>query len=216
VNKATIAALSMTMTLAFSAPARAQADPPPPELEFVFEELVTLDAAIRVGETPLGTRTIIPITGGTFEGPEIAGTIIPGGWDWQLLRADGCTELVADYMIRTDDGVIINVINEGVVCPPRDGEPSPVRTHPKFEAPIGKYDWLNRGTFIGALVVAGDAEGPAVRIRFYRVLRALALFPGIRQKRTTTLPTCWLLSRKRFASGSDSSPSKVRAITGVS
>jgi hypothetical protein len=169
-NKAAVLALSITAALALPHPARSQDDPPPPRLEFAFEETVMLGEAIPVGETPLGTRNIIPITGGTFEGPGIEGTIIAGGWDWQLTRGDGCTEVEADYMIRTDDGVVINVINIGVLCPPRDGQSSPVRTQPRFEAPIGKYDWLNRGAFIGTLEMATDVEGPAVRIRFYKAV----------------------------------------------
>ena len=151
-------------------PAWAQDGAPAPRLEFAFEEIVTLGETIPVGETPLGKRNIIPITGGTFKGPGIEGTIIAGGWDWQLTRGDGCTEVEADYMIRTDDGVVINVVNLGVLCPPTDGQPSPVRTQPRFEAPIGKYDWLNRSAFIGTLQIATDVEGPAVKIRFYRAI----------------------------------------------
>jgi len=150
------------------APLQAQEPPAPPRLEFAFEEIVTLGPAVPAGETPLGKRNIIPITGGTFEGPGIKGTIVPGGWDWQLTRADGCTEVEADYMIRTDDGVVINVVNLGVLCPPENGRPVPVRTHPRFEAPIGKYDWLNRTAFIGTLEMAPASAGPAVRIRFYK------------------------------------------------
>ncbi len=151
-------------------PAVAQDQAPAPRLEFAFEEVVTLGQAIPLGDTPLGKRNIIPITGGTFEGPGIKGLIIPGGWDWQLTRADGCTEIEADYMIHTDDDVVINVINVGVLCPPREGQPSPVRTQPRFEAPVGKYDWLNRTAFIGTLEMAGNAAGPAVKIRFYKAV----------------------------------------------
>src|SRR5690554_3158773 len=89
------------------APARGQADPQAPTLEFAFEEIVALGPAIPVGDTPRGKRNIIPIPGGTFEGPGIKGEIIGGGWDWQLTRADGCTEIEADYMIGTDDEVVI-------------------------------------------------------------------------------------------------------------
>ena len=152
-----------------ASPARSQ-DDAAPRLEFAFEEIVTLGPAIPVGETPRGRRNIIPITGGTFEGPGLKGTIIPGGWDWQLTRDDGCTEIVADYMIRTDDGVVINVINVGVLCPPREGSANPVRTQPRFEAPIGKYDWLNRTAFIGTLEMAPASAGPAVKIRFYKAI----------------------------------------------
>jgi len=152
---------------ALAAPAAAQESLPAPEL--AFEEVVTLAPAVVVGETPRGKRQYIPITGGSFSGPGISGTIVPGGWDWQLVRGDGCTELVADYFLETDDGVLINVVNSGTICPPQDGVPVPVRTHPVFEAPIGKYDWLNTGTFVGTLGMAEGVEGPAVKIRFYRV-----------------------------------------------
>ena len=152
-----------------ASPARSQ-EGAAPRLEFAFEEIVTLGQAIPVGETPRGRRNIIPITGGTFEGPGLKGTIIPGGWDWQLTRDDGCTEIVADYMIRTDDGVVINVINVGVLCAPREGSMSPPRTQPRFEAPVGKYDWLNRAAFIGTLEMAPGSAEPAVRIRFYKAV----------------------------------------------
>lgn len=94
---------------------------------------------------------------------------MPGGWDWQLIRSDGCMELKADYFLKTDDGAIINVINQAVLCPPADGSKPAITTQPVFEAPLGKYDWLNRGNFIGMLVSTGDDKSPGVRIRFYRV-----------------------------------------------
>jgi len=140
-----------------------------PSLEFAFSELVILGTAISPGRTPLGGRNIVPITGGTFEGPNIKGTIIPGGWDWQLQRADGCTDVKADYMLRTDDGVVINVVNTGNLCSPAPGKPLTARTSPRFEAPIGKYEWLNKSAFIGTLELAtAPGGGPAVRIGIWR------------------------------------------------
>jgi hypothetical protein len=140
-----------------------------PALEFAFEEIVTLGEATSPGDTARGGRLIIPITGGTFEGPEIRGTVVPGGWDWQLRRADGCTDVEADYFLKTDDGVVINVVNKGVICPGEGGAFRPVRTHPVFEAPRGKYEWLSQTAFVGTLEPAPPAAGPAVKIRFYRV-----------------------------------------------
>jgi Protein of unknown function (DUF3237) len=138
-----------------------------PTTELAFEEIVTLGPAINVGRTPLGNRRIIPITGGTFKGPRISGTIIPGGWDWQLDRTDGCTDVQADYMLRTDDGVVINIRNLGTLCPPSPGLP-PARTQPRFEAPIGKYDWLNKSSFVGTLEVLNSPDNPAVKISIYQ------------------------------------------------
>jgi hypothetical protein len=151
---------------ALAAPAAAQEAP---TLEFVFEEIVTLGQATAPGDTARGGRLIIPITGGTFEGPEIRGTVMPGGWDWQLRRADGCTDVEADYFLKTDDGVVINVVNKGVICPGEAGALRPVRTHPVFEAPRGKYEWLSQVAFVGTLEPAPPSAGPAVKIRFYRV-----------------------------------------------
>jgi hypothetical protein len=154
-------------------PAQASAqEVEPPRLEFAFEELVLLGPAAALGETPYGNRNMIPITGGTFEGPGIKGTIVPGGWDLQLVRADGCIDVHADYMLKTDDGVIINVINDGALCMPKPGEPpKPVRTSPRFEAPLGKYEWLGQTAFVGTLEMAEGPKGePAVKIRFYKAV----------------------------------------------
>lgn len=154
--------------LALAAPITAHAAEP--TLEFAFEETVMLDADVPVGATSVGTRNIVPITGGTFEGPRIRGTIMGGGWDWQLRRADGCLQIKADYMLRTDDGAVINVVNTGISCRAKDPK-ADVRTHPVFEAPQGKYDWLSQGCFVGTLDPVSLPDGKrAVRIRFYLVI----------------------------------------------
>lgn len=145
------------------------AEPAQPSLEYAFEETVTLGEDIPVGKTALGERNIIPITGGAFAGPGLRGTIIGGSWDWQLVRADGCRQLKADYMLKTDDGAIINVLNTAVSC--RGKIPDAVtRTHPLFEPPLGKYEWLGQSAFVGTLEPVTLASGQrAVHIRFYKV-----------------------------------------------
>ncbi|MCY1672598.1 DUF3237 domain-containing protein [Novosphingobium sp. SL115] len=171
-NSTPFAALALALACVGGAPIPAIAadDADAPRLEFAFEEIVTLAPDIRVGPTSLGRRNIIPITGGRFEGPSIKGTIIPGGWDWQLIRQDGCLQIEADYMLKTDDGVVINVINKGVACRGADGKPVPLRTQPVFEAPLGKYEWLGKSAFVGTLEPVQEAGAPAVRIRFYKVI----------------------------------------------
>ena len=140
-----------------------------PKLEFVLEELVTLGPSVHPGQTPLGERNIVPITGGTFSGPDLRGKIVPGGWDWQLSTKNGCTAIQADYVIQTDDGQVINVDNRGTLC---DASEKHRRnfTSPRFEAPLGKYDWLNTGAYVGTLEVTEVNGKPAVRIRFYKAI----------------------------------------------
>ena len=94
-----------------------------PGFEFVFELNATLDPAIAIGETPHGVRRMVPITGGRFEGPAIRGSVLPGGADWQVVRGDGANELEALYLLRTDDGVVIQVRNRGL----RHGPPDVMR-----------------------------------------------------------------------------------------
>lgn len=163
----------LSLAIAAPLPVSAASDPtglPPPTLEFAFSEVVTLARDITPGQTARGQRNIVPITGGTFEGPAIRGKILPGGWDWQLRRSDGCTEIEANYMIETNDHVIINVVNKGTVCPPAAGQAFHGRTLPVFEAPVGKYDWLSMGAFVGTLDPMKMPDGSAaVRIRFYAV-----------------------------------------------
>jgi len=150
----------------------------PPELEFVCELQVKLDPALVVGETAHGIRRIIPITGGQVKGPSISGEIIESGADWQILRADGVTELEAHYQFRTDDGALIYIKNVGIrVASPEVAakmargetvDPSEYyfRAVPKFEAPQGKYGYLNDAIFI----CTGERTPDAVKIRVWKVL----------------------------------------------
>ena len=148
----------------FSAHSRAEAPaaPAPLQNEFAYEAIVTIEAAVEVGPTPGGTRRYIPITGGSFEGPRIRGTILPGGADWQTSRSDGVTEVDALYSIRTDEGTVIIVRNCGVIA-----AGGYMRTAPRFEAPAGPHSWLNQSQFVGS--VAGGPRPGTVIIHVFRV-----------------------------------------------
>jgi len=129
----------------------AMAGPAGPGTEFVMQLKVTLGEFYSVGDTPQGRRTVIPITGGTFEGPLLKGTILNGGADYQL--ADGSrTTLEAIYSIKTDDGVFIHVRNRGIIYQGADAQGQPsfyFKAAPQFEAPKdSKYAWLNNAIYV--------------------------------------------------------------------
>ena len=135
----------------------AQQNPPKdtPQLEFALQLRVTLGETYSVGETQHGRRTVIPITGGTFEGPLLKGTILNGGADYQLANtAQGRTEIEAIYSIKTDDGVYIHVRNRGIIAQGKDEEGRPsfyFRAAPQFEAPADSpYAWMNNALFVCA------------------------------------------------------------------
>jgi Protein of unknown function (DUF3237) len=149
-----------------------------PRLELLFEARATLDDPVPVGPTPQGIRRMIPIKGGAFSGPQMHGVILPGGADWQYQRADGVTVLEALYLLRTDDGVTIQVTNRGLRHGPEDvmrrlaaGEivdPASYyfRASPEFSAPEGRYEGLNRSLYL----CTGHREPSAVTLWMYQVL----------------------------------------------
>jgi hypothetical protein len=149
---------------------KAQSDMPKvtPELEFALQLKVTLGEAFGIDNTPHGRRTVIPITGGTFEGPQIKGTIINGGADYQLNSPDGRTELEAIYCIKTDDGVYIHVRNRGIIANGKDAEGKPTfyfKAAPQFEAPAdSKYGWLNNTLFICSPEFRQDFKGIVLNV----------------------------------------------------
>ena len=149
--------LSTIILLASVMTASAQVAEPKdtPQLEFALQLKVTLGDSYDVGETQHGQRIVIPITGGTFEGPAIKGTIINGGADYQLAnKALNRTELEAIYSIKTDDGVYIHVRNRGIIWSGKDAQGNPsfyFKAAPLFEAPAdSKYAWLNNSLFVCA------------------------------------------------------------------
>jgi Protein of unknown function (DUF3237) len=145
-----------------------------PKFEFVYECDATLTPAVEMGKTVEGQRRIIPITGGTVRGPNIRAELLNGGWDWNLSRNDGAGSVEAAYYMKTDDGILIRIVNKGVggggpPLPSENGERFFMFTHPEFEAPVGKYDWMNRSMFIGTLGARKNARN-AVLIRVFQVV----------------------------------------------
>ena len=137
-------------------------------LEPLLRAEITLAPPQELGNTPLGRRRVIPITGGSFRGEKIAGRVLPGGADWQLIRADGVAELDARYTLETSDGALVYVHNFGYRHGPAEvlqrlaaGEPVDpalyyMRTTPRFETSAAPYQWLNR-----TICVATGARRPA-------------------------------------------------------
>jgi hypothetical protein len=139
----------------------------PPATELALELYVTITPAVSIGNSDDGTRQFIPITGGRFSGNGIKGEVMAGGADWQLRRPDGVTEVQALYSIKTDDGAVIVVDNRGIIVPAAGGI-GYARTNPRFHAPQGRYEWLNKALFVGT--ITPSAQGGAVIIRVFKVL----------------------------------------------
>ena len=115
----------------------------------------------RIGVIPHGMRSIVPVTGGDFEGPRLRGKVMPGGGDWLLLRSDAVLELDLRITLETDDRALIHMSFQGLRHGPADviaalgrGEvvdPASYyfRTVPRFETSATKYAFVNRIITVG-------------------------------------------------------------------
>jgi hypothetical protein len=133
---------------------------------------VEVEETVSAGVTPIGEVRLVRFTSGTFEGDGLRGHLLPGGTDWQQVRADGALEIRAHYLLQTEQGEVIEVVSEGL----RDASPR-----------------------VLARIAAGDAVDPAeyyfrTHIRFRtaserlgHLNRLLAVSSGRRQARSVSL-----------------------------
>ena len=110
--------------------------PPPPALVPMTQIRCQVGALVTLGTAPLGERRYVPLGGGSARGPELNGTLVEGGVDWQIARGDGVLEIAAHYVIRADDGGLIEVRSEGL----RHGPPAVMEQLARGESvPRGDY-----------------------------------------------------------------------------
>jgi hypothetical protein len=166
----------MTSTAADANPSDAK---PSLQTEFVCRLSVDVAAPVSVGETGLGVRRQIAITGGELRGPnDMRGKILPGGADFQIIRSNGLVDLVARYVVEMDDGALLYIENTGIRTGPREAlerltrgeavDPDLIyfRTVPKFETGSEKYRWMMQTLF----VASAQRHQAQVIIDAYKVL----------------------------------------------
>ena len=129
--------------------------PEAPTLEYLF----TLTATLRekppaLINAPQGSRVVVTVTGGHFDGPKLRGTVDNSGGDWVTLRADGSIKLDVRVMLRTDDGADIFMRYEGIGV--RIDGALRIVTAPLFETGDARYAWLNNVQAIGRGASTGD------------------------------------------------------------
>lgn len=149
-----------------------------PHLEFVFEIRAEIAPELPIGRSEDEVLSFTPIVGGTVSGPRLNGVVLAGGGDWAVERS-GTAQLEARYLLRADDGAVIDILNRGYFRADTDvlqrmdrGENVPeddpglyFRTAPVFQTDAPAHRWLAENQFIG---VARDEDG-AVCIRVFLV-----------------------------------------------
>jgi uncharacterized protein DUF3237 len=145
----------------------------------LFRVRITLHPVLDLGVTPLGRRRVFLVSGGSFEGERIRGTVVPdAGSDWLLQRADDSFQLDVRMMLRTDDGALISMCYHGVRHASADvsariarGERVDrgeyyLRTTPWFETADPRYAWINDVVTVGM----GERQADAVVYDVFEVL----------------------------------------------
>ena len=140
-----------------------------PVLEYVFEIRARIDPEHHIGRGPEEKLSFTPVSGGSVAGPRLSGEVLSGGGDWAVERF-GTAQLDARYLIRTDDGSVIDIRNRGYFRASADvlarmdaGEDVPedepglyFRTAPVFQTDAPQHRWLAENQFVG---LARDEDG---------------------------------------------------------
>ena len=151
--------------------------PPPPALLPMTQVLCQVGPLVSLGPGPHGERRYVPLGGGSVRGPELNGSLVEGGIDWQINRADGVLDIAAHYVIRADDGALIEVQSTGL----RHG-PAEVMARLAADAPVrhdeyyfrtlvrlttGAPQWLHLNKWL--VIAVGQRDAARVRLDLYRL-----------------------------------------------
>ncbi len=145
---------------------------PEPRLTKILRLEATVGQAVDVGNVAQGRRRIVPLTGGTFAGPELNGRLLPGASaDWQIVLPDGTALGDIRYTLQADRGDLLYVRSQSVrhgsaEVLARLGRDEEVdaseyifRTSTQIETAAPDFDWLNKGVFIS---VGGRQAGGVI------------------------------------------------------
>jgi len=137
--------------------------------------LGSLTALLRkevVGVTPDGLRINWHVTSGSFVGPGLDATVLPGAADWMRIRRDGVAIVNVHACFETRQGVrvfgsyggIFDLGPDGFARALRDDydELPPVVVTPTYATADPRLEWLNRAQCVGV----GRVDMSALRVEF--------------------------------------------------
>jgi hypothetical protein len=91
---------------------------------------------------------VVAVSGGTFDGPRLKGTVMGPAGDWIVQRHDGSRLLDVRALLQTDDGQRVYMMWRGIAYTPPGGTLY-ARILPMFETGAAKYAWLNHIVAVG-------------------------------------------------------------------
>lgn len=158
----TLAPTSARVPAAAASTAQQATEPPrAPAFEYLGRLHADIGARTVLENGPQGTRTIVQITGGRFEGPRLKASVQTPAGDWITNRPDGSYRLDVRLTLKTDDGALILVTYNGIGQTTDKG--ASLRMAPLFETGDSRYVWLTRLQAVGV----GERAGSAVSYDIY-------------------------------------------------
>ena len=146
--------------------------PAPPALRPMAQVRCEVGALVSLGTAKYGERRYVPLLGGTVAGPELNGTLVEGGVDWQINRADGVLDIAAHYVIRAHDGALIEVQSDGM----RHGPP-------EVMARLARGDAVARDDYFFRTLMRFQTGAP----QWLHLNKVMALAVGQRQAKLVVL-----------------------------
>ncbi len=145
---------------------------PDPRLDLIYRLEASVGDPQDLGQISVGHRRIVPLTGGTFSGPELRGTLLPGASaDWQTVLPDGTVLGDVRYALETESGDVLYVQSESVRHGSKevlerlrreedvDAREYTFRGAVTIETGSDSLDWLNKGIFVS---VGGRQSGGVI------------------------------------------------------
>jgi len=136
--------------------------PLPLRTEFLFRAVLSVGAPQMAGSAGRGELRIIPVTGGTAEGPHFKGEVLPGtAADWLRVDADGTAHMDVRLTLRHEGGGIVYMSYTGVrtasaevlakmnAGQPVDPSDYYFRTAIRFETGAPELAWMNKILAVG-------------------------------------------------------------------
>jgi hypothetical protein len=136
--------------------------PLPLATEFLFRMVLSVGAPQMVGPTRNGELRVVPVTGGTVQGPALTAEVLPGtAADWLRVDPDGTAHMDVRLTLKAASGGIAYMHYSGI----RTGAPEvlvrlnsgqPVdpseyyfRIAARFETGAAELAWMNKVIAIG-------------------------------------------------------------------
>ena len=136
--------------------------PLPLKSDFLFRLVLTVGSPQMAGDAGRGELRIVPVTGGTAEGPRFTGEVLPGAAaDWLRVDPDGTAHMDVRLTLKAASGAIAYMHYTGV----RTGTPEVLarlnggqavdpseysfRTAVRFETGAAELAWMNKVIAVG-------------------------------------------------------------------